>query len=504
MSTAAFRQSLTYRSMKQLFVLGAAFVGCSGISSYYYYKTQYLPEQERRRLRAIALTPKRRTKQYIAGTRDGSGLLEEELLHQRSVLFRCFFYIYVGYRGVLLFFYTVPLFWLWVLVKMHLCDKKVLHLRLRQVFSQMGPSYIKLGQWMATRPDFFSPELCSVLEQLFDNTKPHSWKHTEKVLRQIYPVVSVEEKEENKKEQPSSSSASSSTAVVTKKKENVAVGGKNALYFLSEIEKVPINSGSIAQIHRATLRDSIDGVPAGTELAIKVTHPFIREQVTADLLALTALITVGNAIIPGMKYLNLDASIREFSSLLRSQLNLLVECDNIQQFRYNFRDVKGILFPTPIPSLCSPDLLLETFEEGEPLQDLTCSADNIDLAQLGCHMFLKMLFQDNFVHSDLHPGNLLVRTNWSKEEDQMMKKKSIVNPKKDSINTDTTSPIASSRPCYPDGRRKLRRELVVLDAGLVTTLSSEERNNFISLFAAVACGDGELGADLMIDVCQRK
>ncbi|CAD2219290.1 aarF domain-containing kinase [Angomonas deanei] len=242
----------------------------------------------------------------------------------------------------------------------------------------------------------------------------------------------------------------------------------------------------------------MDGVPSGTELAIKVTHPNIRRQIKADLLAMETVICIGNKIIPGLKFLNLDKSVLEFSSLLRSQLNLLVECDNFQQFRYNFRDIKGILFPTPLPSLCSQDVLFETFEEGEPLQNIACSSDNTDLAELGCHMFLKMLFQDNFVHSDLHPGNVLIRENWSLEED-LGNRRSILDPKRKERMNDMRDEKSLTERYYPDGRRKLRRELVVLDAGLVTTLSPQERNNFISLFAAVACGDGKLGADLMID-----
>lgn len=435
MSTAPVRKKILSGSYKHLFGAGLVLTGCGGLGAYVYYRRVWLPAYYEAARRKNQRPPVRRTPLYVAGTADGEGLLPEP-----RTMPTLLFYPYVAYRMLLLFVGSVPVLWYAFLTfGLKLCPRRVLYLKVRAWLASMGPSYIKLGQWMATRPDFFPPELCAVLEELYDNSESHSWANTEKTLRRIYL------------EGPSK--------------------GKNALSCLAEIEKVPVNSGSIAQVHRAVLRDTVDGVPAGTTLAVKVTHPYIREQVAADVAAMRVFVRVANAIIPGFRLFNFDSSIREFSSLIRSQLNLLIECDNIERFRFNFRDFNGVFFPKPLPSLCTEDVLFETFEGGEPLQNVQCSEDNRGVAELGCHMFLKMLFEDNFTHSDLHPGNLFLRTN----------------------------SIGNTKEVYPDGKQKLEHELIVLDAGLVTTLSKEERNNFISLFAAVACGDGELAADLMID-----
>jgi aarF domain-containing kinase len=289
--------------------------------------------------------------------------------------------------------------------------------RLRHFLETMGPTYIKLGQWMASRPDLFSPELCRVLSRLFDSAPPHSWEHTDKVLR-----------------------------------------ADDVLRHLASIESKPINSGSVAQVHRAVLRDDVDGIPAGSAVAVKVLHPGIHELIAADLAVMRTAVWLIEAIVPGAAHFDFRRAHEEFAALLQSQLDLRRECDNLAQFRYNFRDFDGVSFPTPAPSIVTHQVLVETFEEGMPLQQYVAGMpDDASLAEVGCHMFLKMLFEDNFVHSDLHPGNVLVR------------------------------------------RVKGVPKLVVLDPGLVTVLSPAERDNFISLFAAVACGDGELGATLMLD-----
>lgn len=435
MSSTELKRRVTSLSRRQVLAFGLATTGVCGLGGYVYYQKLYLPELQREELKRQMPVPVRKTRLYVAGSANGSGLLPEARRMPKIL-----FYLFAAYRMALLFVRCVPVIWYSFLTfGLHLCPEKVFYSKIAAFLASMGPSYIKLGQWMATRPDFFPDEMCLTLEKLYDRTSPHSWSHTEKLLRTKYTEGPFK--------------------------------GQNALRFISEIEKEPINSGSIAQIHRAKLRESIDGVPAGTELALKVTHPHIREEVAADLAAMRLFVSIGNKLIPGLRYFNLDASINEFSSLIRSQLNLLVECDNIMQFKYNFRDVNGVIFPTPLGSLSTEDVLFETFEKGQPVQEIPASDNNSDLAELGCHMFLKMLFEDNFVHSDLHPGNVLLRTN----------------------------NIEGTRQYYPDGKRKLHREIIVLDTGLVTTLSKDERNNFISLFAAVACGDGELGAELMMD-----
>lgn len=336
------------------------------------------------------------------------------------------------------------------------CSEEFFNSYVRNFLSEMGPTYIKLGQWIATRPDIFPLGLCVSLEKLYDKATPHSWRYTNKVLKQSQVSNAVDE---TVLEQQNDSSVSWSGSV---------------LGYITDIEKQPINCGSIAQIYKAKLKKDVDGLPAGTELALKVRHPGIVKIINADIKVIKIFIAILNFVVPDAYLFNLHIGIREFECLISSQLDLRIECDNLNQFRYNFRNFDGVIFPTPLPTLTSNELLVETFENGDPIGTINCNQQYDDIAELGCNMFMKMLFEDNFIHSDLHPGNILVRTN------------SFVSN-------------CTVKCFHPDGKQVKHHELIILDTGLVTSLSPRDRENFISLFAAVACGEGELGANLMIE-----
>ncbi|SCU68016.1 ABC1 family, putative [Trypanosoma equiperdum] len=453
----------TYPSVLHLFCIGGvtALTACGG-ALLLYYRGVWVPER-RRLLQQQTCLPPRRTRQFIAG----SGSYQQQVAvfqYHPHVLREILFCGLVVLRTILLVVHMVPVIWFTFLTYgLHFCSEPVFFGKVRDMLLAMGPSYIKLGQWIATRPDIFSPVMCSALEKLYDNTEPHSWSHTEKTLRNTFRESPQGSNDEGRKGDTGTR--------------------QNVLYYLREIEKVPVNSGSIAQVHRAVLREDVDGVPTGTTVAIKILHPLTREIICADLFVMKCFVNVVTTLFRDTVYLDLRRALGEFSSLLCSQLSLDLECDNLKQFAFNFRDFPGVIFPKPLPSFCTPDVLVETFEEGRPLQEIQPCDEFRDAAQRGCHMFLKMLFEDNFVHSDLHPGNILIRANPGAP-----------------LNVPPTtffSPTTVER--YPDGKPKLKYELIILDAGLTTSLSPEERNNFISLFAAVACGDGSLGADLMID-----
>lgn len=403
-SAAALRTSRRH-------VLATSAVAAALGGAAYYYRDRWMVVGAQR---PHMPPPERRTSLFVAG----DNVVIQEQPSYSPLVFR----VYATVRLVLLCVRVVPVLWFMFLSYVGACPAAVVYEEVHDLIVKMGPSYIKLGQWLASRPDIFPPDLCRALSKLFDSAPPHSWAHTEAALREA-----------------------------------------DVLRHFSSIETVPLNSGSVAQIHRAVLREDVDGIPAGTAMAVKVMHPHIRDLIAADVFAVRQIIRVVETLVPSAVYFDGRKAISEFSSLIQSQLDLVRECDNLQQFRYNFRDFVGVAFPQPAPSITTRDVLVETFEDGLPLQNFHCSANNSDIAEIGCSMFLKMLFEDNFVHSDLHPGNILVR----------------------------------QRPAPTGGA--MSRELVVLDPGLVTRLSSRERDNFISLFAAVACGDGELGAALMLD-----
>lgn len=371
--------------------------------------------------------PKRLTATYVTGRTSGSAFQKQTLGQRIYALWRLC--VLVSRTAVFLAKCSV------LCLCIIFCSRRVVEEKLCRAvvpfLTSLGPTYIKLGQWLASRPDMFPKVLCNTLKTLLDRVPAHDWRFTQQAI---------------------------------------GIGGLEGV--LSSIERSALNSGSIAQVHKAVLAQNTDGVCQGQVVVVKVLHPHIRELIAADLSALHMCVTALEAVVPSLRCLDGRRALGEFGALMQSQLDLRSECDNLLQFRYNFRDFDGVVFPQPMPSLCSSDILVETFEEGTSLHayDARENEDGECLADIGCHMFLKMLFEDNFVHSDLHAGNLLVRKR-----------------------------LQRKCPWWQIPSSLCSQEIVVLDPGLVTTLSPQERENFISLFACVACGDGKLGAELMID-----
>jgi len=403
-------------------VFGTTLVCSSLGAAAYYYRDRWVP-QKYAAAPSTLQPPVRRTTIFTAG--DGAVIEEKHKYHPFV------FKLYSIFRLWLLCFRVVPVCWYLFLSHVGLCPLTFAYEALHDMLVAMGSTYIKLGQWLASRPDIFPPDLCHALSKLFDNAPPHAWASTEAALRD-----------------------------------------GDVLRHLASIETVPLNSGSVAQVHRGILRDDVDGIPAGTAVAVKVLHPHIREQIAADIAAMRMMINAVEAVVPGAVYFDGQRALSEFSSLIQSQLDLQRECDNLLQFRYNFRDFDGVVFPAPAPSITTRDVLVETFEEGVPLHafDHRNDPEGACLADIGCHMFLKMLFEDNFTHADLHGGNLLVRRRKERRG-----------------------------PWWQVPASLCSQEIVVLDPGLAVTLSPIERENFIALFGSVACGDGKLAAELMLD-----
>lgn len=369
-----------------------------------------------------------------------------------------------------------------------------------------GPTCIKLGQWASTRRDLFSEAFCAHFSRLHVRVAPHPWAHTERSLRQALGddwgrVLFFETRE------PVGSGcvaqvykAFASPALLEDCSargpgEGSGAGAVAALRGLfgahrKECEP-PGNLADQALLERL-LRPSAD--PSGPQttgltpgphglvpVAVKVLHPGLLSQVQVDLL----LLKMGShalGLLPGVQWLSLPEIVEEFERLMTQQIDLRYEARNLEHFQRNFQDVMSVKFPTPLRPFVTRDVLVETYEESVPVSSYQQAGIPAELkrriARLGINMLLKMIFVDNFVHADLHPGNILVQGTGGPSVGH---------------DVDVCDPlVAAVAPALCPLR------LVLLDAGIVAELQAADLRNFRAVFLAVVLGQGHRVAELIL------
>lgn len=244
----------------------------------------------------------------------------------------------------------------------------------------------------------------------------------------------------------------------------------------------------------------IDGLHEGKEhlipVAIKVVHPGIRRQVEIDLLLMKAGSWLLHCI-PGLEWLSMCEIVEEFDKLMTKQIDLRFEAKNIERFRENFRNVESVKFPTPLRPFITRTILVETFEESEPISKYLSSDIPMEvkqkIARLGVETLLKMVFVDNFVHGDLHPGNILVQCRAPPAAPADLGGVSGEQHGKTTLTDLWDTVVVSVRP------EQSPFQLVLLDAGIVAQLSDSDLANFKAVFTAVVLRRGERVAELILN-----
>ncbi len=326
-------------------------------------------------------------------------------------------------------FAMLPLALLWRPIR-----NRILFPLLAGTLAKSGPAFIKWGQWASTRGDMFPERLCACLSALHANAPAHGWKFTKRTVEEALAIDN-----------------------------RCGPEGDCMTYIFEEFEKVPVASGSIAQVHRAVVRSGEGKMRNGTEVAIKVRHPMVAELIDRDFRIMRKLAAVVDLLSGG--WLSVKSSIDQFSHTMAEQARLDVEAYHLDLLNWNFRGWKELSFPRTIFS--SQSVIIETFEKGEIVSDLMglfnakISAVTPDLARFivttGESLYLKMLLVDNLMHADLHPGNIMIDA--SVEGDPRM---------------------------------------TLVDAGMVAELTEEESVNFIGLLSALGAGDSDKASEAVL------
>lgn len=237
-----------------------------------------------------------------------------------------------------------------------------------------GPTAVKLAQWASSREDRFPRAFCDRFAHLQDRAPAHAWRDTERALEA-----------------------------------SLGPDWRDVL----DVDAAPVGTGCVAQVHSAVLKkDVTNGGRRGDRVAVKVVHPAARRRVASDLDFLRACARAGEALIPRAKWFNLAAAADEFAATLGAQMDMRAEADNLERLRENFRNQSSVSFPAPRRALVSEDVLVEDFVEGPSMREyLKRDVDDARrkaLARVGVDAVCKMIFHDNLLHGDLHPGNILV------------------------------------------------------------------------------------------------
>eukprot|EP00934_Nitzschia_sp_Nitz4_P009049 Nitzschia sp. Nitz4//scaffold166_size90379//63090//65121//NITZ4_005065-RA/size90379-augustus-gene-0.4-mRNA-1//1//CDS//3329538220//9039//frame0 len=238
-----------------------------------------------------------------------------------------------------------------------------------------GAAAIKIMQWAGSRPDMFGQAFCSVFSQLQDDTTPHAWKHTRAALKEAY--------------------------------------GDDWEQHI-RLDKI-IGSGCIAQVYKGVVWDA-DGkeIP----VAVKVMHPNVEDDIDADLdimrLSAYALERFPVDAMRNLKWMNLPGFVEEMSIMLKIQLDLRTEADHLVRFNENFKHHDTVVFPKLVDGFePSKNVLIETFCEGTPIMEFVRNNTTdrsllTNLCKGAINAVCQMIFLDNFIHGDLHPGNVLI------------------------------------------------------------------------------------------------
>lgn len=278
------------------------------------------------------------------------------------------------------------------------------------LFRELGATFIKVGQIMSTRPDLIPEHISRALAELQDQVGPFPFEAVERTIERDL--------------------------------------GRPVRELFAEFAPVPLASASVSQVHKARL-------PDGRVVAVKVRRPNVVEICTFDL----AVIRIGARllnVIPSISTLAPLATVEEFGRAVFAQLDFRIEARNNLRFRDNFRNEPSVIFPEVVETLSSERILTMTFIAGTKiLATPDTRSDPKRVARLGLATLLKMIFEDGFVHADLHPGNIFIT---------------------------------------PDDK------LALVDLGLVGELDDPHRKAFARFFGAWAKRDGDMMARIMYDM----
>lgn len=237
--------------------------------------------------------------------------------------------------------------------------------RIRRVLEELGPTFIKLGQILATRVDVFPPAFIAEFEKLQDQAPPIPF---DDLLEQV---------EED-------------------------IGGSIDEIF-AEVDREPLAAASIAQVHKAVLKD-------GTPVILKIRRPGLRKIIESDLRLLHRIVEIAESESPELRRFHPREIVRQFNQSLRRELDFAGECRNAERIAASLPAEYHIKIPKVYWEWTGERINVQEYIDGIQGRDMeaveNAGLDRKLLADRGTRAVLKMIMEDGFFHADPHPGNV--------------------------------------------------------------------------------------------------
>ncbi len=239
--------------------------------------------------------------------------------------------------------------------------------RVCRVFEILGPTFVKLGQILATRPDLFGPEWIAEFEKLQSQAPPLDFE-------ELRPQIERD------------------------------LGGPLEDFF-EKVDTTPLAAASVAQVHQATLKD-------GTKVVLKIQRPGIRPKIEADMRLLGHLAWLAERHVPQLAAYHPEKVVQQFVKSIQNELNFMTEGHNAEHVAANFEGQDQILIPKIYWEWTRERINVQEFVDGIPGVNIraidAAGMDRKRIAQTGVNAVLKMIIMDGLFHADPHPGNFFI------------------------------------------------------------------------------------------------
>src|SRR6266852_3170986 len=241
---------------------------------------------------------------------------------------------------------------------------------LREMLDELGPTFVKFGQLLSTRPDVLPPDIIAELRGLQDDVRPFPIADVEKVIEEDL--------------------------------------GLTIAQLFAEFDEEPVAAASIGQVHRATL-------PNGKQVAVKVQRPGAPRQIEADVALLYQAARIAKERVRALDFIDVQQLVDEFARSIRHELDYRLEARNADTFHKNFAGHPHVRVPRVFWTYTRTRVLTLEWIDGVQVADLDPEGWSLEdrraIAYLMTETWMTMIFRHGFFHGDPHPANVLVLGN---------------------------------------------------------------------------------------------